>query len=189
MVLTNWLNDLFQSRSTHRRSARRNAYRPYRQHTPQLVGQSELLEDRTLLSTFYVDDNFAGTTPGTDPDGAGPATNFGVDSFATIQGAVDVTLDGDTVQVNDGAYIENVTITTNISLLSVNGRATTTIIGISNDTPLSLGAVVVTGGTNGVQIGDTGQGFTILGIDNGFPGIENAALYFQGGHSNAVIRD
>src|SRR5262249_19601497 len=33
-------------------------------------------------STVYVDDSWAGTTIGTDPDGGGPATSFGCDSFA-----------------------------------------------------------------------------------------------------------
>ncbi|MEZ5902030.1 MAG: right-handed parallel beta-helix repeat-containing protein [Alphaproteobacteria bacterium] len=37
-------------------------------------------------------------------------------------------------------------------------------------------------------MGDTNQGFTIVGIDNGFPGIENAALYLQGNQSNHIIR-
>ena len=52
-----------------------------------------------------------------------------------------------------------------------------------------MAAIVITNNTDGVQIGDMGQGFTILGIDNGFPGVENAAVYFQGNHSNAHIID
>lgn len=38
-----------------------------------------------------------------------------------------------------------------------------------------------------VQIGDVNQGFTLIGIDNELPGIENAALYFQGGHNGATV--
>src|SRR5262249_10096235 len=37
------------------------------------------------FSTVYVDDSWAGTSIGTDPDAGGPATIFGCDSFATIQ--------------------------------------------------------------------------------------------------------
>src|SRR5205807_7859199 len=61
-------------------------------------------------ATVYVDDNWAGTTPGTDPDGAGPATNFGCDSFATIQDGVNGVASGGTVIVYDGTYTENVMI-------------------------------------------------------------------------------
>ena len=43
-------------------------------------------------------------TPGTDPDGAGPATNFGCDSFATIQGGVNGVAAGGTVNVAAGTY-------------------------------------------------------------------------------------
>src|SRR6185436_14027061 len=46
------------------------------------------LNPAPVAGVIYVDDSWLGTTPGTDPDGAGPATNFGVDSFATVQGGV-----------------------------------------------------------------------------------------------------
>ena len=95
---------------------------------------------------------------------------------------------GDTVLVAPGTYVENVTIDRNLALLSTGGRAVTTIQGISgrrrprrhprveqHDRPCEIGGV--------------GQGFTIVGIDNGSPGIENAAVYFQGNHSNAQVLD
>lgn len=53
----------------------------------------------------------------------------------------------------------------------------------------ALGAVQVTNATTAVSIGAPGQGFTIVGIDNGSPGIENAAVYFQGSHSGAQVID
>jgi Tol biopolymer transport system component/outer membrane biosynthesis protein TonB len=59
-------------------------------------------------STVYVDDNWVGTTPGTDPDGMGPATNFGCDSFDTIQGAVIAVPVNGTVIVYAGLYDEQV---------------------------------------------------------------------------------
>jgi hypothetical protein len=61
-------------------------------------------------SIVYVDDSFLGTTPFTDPDGAGPATSFGCDSFATIQAGVDAVSNGGTVRVAQGIYNENVVI-------------------------------------------------------------------------------
>ncbi len=107
--------------------------------------------------------------------------------YCTIQAAVNAATAGQTVSVAPGTYIENVTINKNLTLFSTSGRAVTTIQGLSSVG--SLGAVVVTGGTSGVQIGGVGQGFTIVGIDNGAPGVENAAVYFQSSHSNAVVRD
>jgi hypothetical protein len=94
---------------------------------------------------------------------------------------------GDTVLVAPGTYVENVSIDRNLALLSTGGRAVTTIQGISGLG--ALGAIRVTNNTTGVQIGGVGQGFTIVGIDNGSAGLENAAVYFQGNHSNAQVRD
>ena len=67
-------------------------------------GNDVVLEGAPALTVVYVDDDFAGTTPGDDPDGAGPATSFGVDSFATIQEGVDAVAAGGTVIVNAGTY-------------------------------------------------------------------------------------
>jgi len=94
---------------------------------------------------------------------------------------------GDTVLVAPGTYVENVTIDRDLTLLSTGGRAVTTIQGVSGIG--ALGAIRVSNNTTGVQIGAVGQGFTIVGIDNGSAGLENAAVYFQGNHSNAQVRD
>src|SRR5205085_793546 len=67
----------------------------------------ELLEARDVPATFYVDDNFATPVPGLDPDGAGPATVFGTDSFSSIQAAVTAAGDGDTVFITGGTYRES----------------------------------------------------------------------------------
>ena len=124
---------------------------------------------RVVSGTLYV------TTPGTGL------------SNETIQRAVTAASSGDTIYVADGTFVENVNINKNLTLLSQSGRSSTTIQGISGLG--ALGTVMVTNNTTDVNIGGaTGQGFTIIGIDNGLPGIENAALYFQGGHSGADIR-
>ncbi|MBZ0268541.1 T9SS type A sorting domain-containing protein [bacterium] len=106
---------------------------------------------------------------------------------STIQLGVTAASPGDTVLVANGIYAENVTVNKNVTLLSVNGRAMTTILGQSSAG--SLGTLWITSNTTALQIGGVGQGFTILGIDNGAPGVENAAVYFQGPHSNAQILD
>ena len=54
-------------------------------------GLGTIQNDDCLITPtiVYVDDNFANPTPGEDPDAGGPATNFGCDSFATIQEGVE----------------------------------------------------------------------------------------------------
>ncbi len=104
--------------------------------------------------------------------------------YPTIQSAVSAAVAGDTVLVAPGTYNENVTITKNIKLFSSGGRAVTNIQG--QQAGPELGAVVVTNNTTGVEIGAISQGFTIVGLD-GPPGIERAAIYFQGNHSNAKV--
>jgi len=106
--------------------------------------------------------------------------------FTTIQAAVNAASEGDEILVGPGTYQENITIDKNIKLLSTSGSASTTIEGISGIG--SLGTITINNNTTGVQIGDINQGFKIIGIDNGNPRIENAAIYFQGNHSNAIVR-
>ncbi len=108
-------------------------------------------------------------------------------SHLSIQLAVDAAAPGDVLEAEDGTFVENVVINKDITLRSMNGRANTTIEGISGVG--ALGTVVLTGGTTGVVLGGAGQGFTIQGIDNNAPGIENAAVYLQGGHANTQIID
>src|SRR3954470_22821133 len=61
-----------------------------------------------VAGVIYVDDSWVGTTPGSDPDGTGPATNFGADAFATIQEGVNAATSGGTVNVYAGTYDEDV---------------------------------------------------------------------------------
>ncbi len=49
------------------------------------TGTGTITNDDGTPSIVYVDDNFPNPVFGQDPDGAGPATYFGYDSFATIQ--------------------------------------------------------------------------------------------------------
>lgn len=106
---------------------------------------------------------------------------------AQIQDAINIASTGGIVTVGDGAFTGNLTIGKNLTLRSLNGRAATTIAGVSGSG--ILGTVVVSSGSSAVTIGGSGQGFTIQGIDNPSAGLESAALYFQGAHSGAVIQD
>jgi predicted outer membrane repeat protein len=67
----------------------------------------ELLEDRTVLSTLYVDPS--GRTPG------------GLVAYTTIQAAVNAASAGDLIRVDPGSYTENVTIPANASSLTLDG--------------------------------------------------------------------
>ncbi len=108
----------------------------------------------------------------------------------TIQGALNAISNTgtgiNTLTVGNGTYVENLTVRGNTTLLSKNGRGLTTIQGVSGVN--ALGAITLIPGANNITIGDTGKGFTVVGIDNGAAGIKNAAIYVQGNHSNVTIR-
>ncbi len=81
-----------------------------------------------LPPVTWVDDSWVGTTPGTDPDGAGPASNFGYDAFATIQGGIDGVSVGGTVNVAVGTYNEDVLVNKVVDLVGA-GPAGVNVIG------------------------------------------------------------
>lgn len=145
----------------------------------------ERLEDRLLLTTLFVDDDWGSVNPGDDPDAGGPATEFGTDAFASIQAAVNAASDGDTIIVNAGTYVENVSIAgKSLTLISASGRDVTTIEGVTNAGV--HGTIFITGTTNGLRIGEVDQGFTIIGKD-GAPGQENGAVYLDGTHTGTIV--
>ena len=87
-------------------------------------GLGTITNDDGSPTTVYVDDSWVGTTPGTDPDGMGPATSFGFDAFDTIQGGIDGVASDGTVIVYEGNYPQTGTIDVNksVSLLGPNAN-------------------------------------------------------------------
>ena len=111
-----------------------------------------------------------------------------VPTGGSIQAAINAAGSGDTILVAPGNYTENLVFGANkddIKLLSVDGRDSTTITG--TQTGSALGTILLQSGADGVQIGDTGHGFTVIGFDH-VPGIEAAAIYLQGHHDDLVVR-
>ncbi|WP_321504556.1 Ig-like domain-containing protein [Breoghania sp.] len=126
------------------------------------------------------DGTFQVTVDDTSPvrvyDGAGNL----VGTYGTIQEGVDNAADGYDVVVLPGTYAENVTISAGIDLISLGGSGSTIIQGVAGGP--ENGTVTIVGGTDNVSIGTDGtDGFTIVGFDNGNPGIEQAAVYVTGG--------
>ena len=83
----------------------RSMSHPKQQKSPSIMGTSKGVPS-IMVSTVYVDDSWVGSLPGSDPDGAGPATNFGTDAFASIQSGIDAVASSGTVYVFPGNYSE-----------------------------------------------------------------------------------
>ena len=157
-------------------------------------------------STVYVDDDWAAVTPGTDPDAGGPATNFGCDSFATIQGGIDGVASGGTVIVYAGTYTQASSINLNKSLVLQGPNYL-----ISPNGGVRVGEALITGTANPVlRISAPGSPVTIEGfkfdsagvVDNYDPdmtitirkniysnGISNGAFYFLNGPALLTFDD
>lgn len=109
--------------------------------------------NHTISATFfsgtqplivYVDDDWAGTTPGTDPDASGPATSFGYDSFATIQNGVAGVATNGSVIINPGTYTGDVNVNRVMDVrgvFTITGALTVTAPGASVSPGFSPGII------------------------------------------------
>tara|TARA_R110002111_G_scaffold227346_1_gene288827 strand:+ start:57078 stop:71642 length:14565 start_codon:yes stop_codon:yes gene_type:complete len=127
MLLTNWLNTItsrIKKRPTFRSRDRRAIRKRWQSAVHNQISTTEVLEDRTLLTTFFVDDDFsilADTTviAGTDTDQitAGEQNAVvGTTAFDTIQEALGFVTAGDTIMVAAGIYNEIGTLNINDSI-------------------------------------------------------------------------
>ncbi len=98
------------------------------------------------------------------------------EDYATIQEAIDASVDGGTISVNDGTYTENITFSGKaLSIISVNGSAVTTIDGALAGTTVTIDA--------GPASDCILSGFTII---NG-SGVDGGGIYSQ--YGNVTISD
>lgn len=136
-----------------------------------LASYSAMFEQAGIVSSnTYVDDSWAGTPIGVDPDGAGGATAFGYDAFASIQEGIDHVLAGGTVNVGAGVYNEKITVNKSVNLLGAQagvdardgrpGANESVLDGLGGSTPLyvtssnvTIDGFTIQGNTSGNQFG------------------------------------
>ena len=120
--------------------------------------------------TVWVNPAWTGATPGTDPDAGGPATNFGVDSFATIATALAVLPSA--VNLAAATYTEQVQFSSTVTVHGA-GAGLSVIANPGSLTAVhTLGAIVVVG--SGANV--TMTGVTITGPGVTIPGPFNAGV-------------
>lgn len=125
-------------------------------------------------STVYVDDSWVGTTIGTDPDAGGPATNFGCDSFATIQGGINGVTAGGTVNVAAGNYVENVILPKALTLTGAGAASVFVYPSISDPNCGGAGGGSLCAGSSNLMLVQannvTISGMTLDGDNTSLPG-------------------
>ncbi|QDU49052.1 golvesin C-terminal-like domain-containing protein [Gimesia panareensis] len=179
MLLTNWLSTLtsrVNKRRVFRSRDRRAIRRRWQTACSNQIATTEVLEDRTLLTTFFVDDDYTAASDftGTDTDpGTGGDQNavWNVTAFATIQEAVTAAAaSGDTIQVAAGTYNENITLSKHVDL--VGAQAGVDARGRGGTLDDSLASIIAPAGGTGLDLqsgsaGTTIDGFTFSGGTTG----------------------
>jgi uncharacterized repeat protein (TIGR01451 family) len=126
--------------------------------------------------TVWVDDDWAGTTPGTDPDDDGPATSFGYDAFATInEGFTGV--GNSTINVYSGTYTETLTISKTVDIIGLDG-AENTIWQAANAPGIATSRVVTV--TAGVTATIDGLTIRYGKLSGGWPSSTGGGIYNAG---------
>jgi len=86
-----------------------------------------------LLSLLCFTAIFSLTMPISPPAQGSPTIVYVPDDYLTIQAAVDIASDGDTIIVRDGTYIENVDITKLLIIQSEKGTGSTSVTAANPD--------------------------------------------------------
>lgn len=128
-----------------------------------------LVTGSAALTDVYVDDDWAGTPFGSDPDGGGPAECFGIASFAAIQPALDAVAASGTVHVHPGAYVEALTVTRDVTISGVSGVAADVVIDPPG--PLDDGITITA-----AVINTTLEHISVTDADNGIDSAANGTL-------------
>ena len=136
-------------------------------------------------SEMWVDDNWAGTTPGTPVEGHW----FGTNAFATVQEAINAVVVPGTVNIAAGAYNEAVTIGKNQLTVRRNGAGVATVTAPTTSVDvltlagnqLNISGLTLTGGRNGIYgttansrflslivTGNAANGIQLVDADNNF---------------------
>lgn len=161
----------------------------------------ELLEDRRLLAVLYVDNSpgMAGTeftaTGGTQPASMVGLTP-GVNIFSTISAAVAAASNGDTINVADGTYVENIVLNKQLTLQGnqfgvdarTRGALTETVIqqaapGITLDLNSGVAGSVIDGfefdgGTRAIE-SNTGSIDNLQILNNRIVAFTNAGVFLD----------
>ncbi|MDQ1592641.1 MAG: hypothetical protein QOG71_3268 [Pyrinomonadaceae bacterium] len=146
---------------------------------------------RPAPAVVYVDDDFTGAS-GTDPDGAGPATEIGYDAFPTVQGGVNGVAPNGTVNVASGNYPEQVVIGKSLTLAGA-GAATTTISTPASLTPGIGGNLVLVEVNGGATVNASGIAVAGPRVFNGCSAQIFYGVYVSGAAtlnlSDSAVRD
>ncbi|QDU49563.1 golvesin C-terminal-like domain-containing protein [Gimesia panareensis] len=171
MLLTNWLANVtsrLRKRPVFRSRDRRAIRQRWQTALSNQISTTEVLEDRTLLTTFFVDDDYTAASDftGTDTDpGTGGDQNavWNVTAFATIQEAVTAAAaSGDTIQVAAGTYNENITLSKQVDL--VGAQAGVDARGRGGTLDDSLASIIAPAGGTGLDLQNGSAGTTIDGF-------------------------
>ncbi|MEP7342572.1 MAG: right-handed parallel beta-helix repeat-containing protein, partial [Acidobacteriota bacterium] len=147
----------------------------------------------TILSApaiVYVDDNWIGTTLGADPDGAGPATIFGYDAFATVQNGVNGVATGGQVIVYAGTYIEDINVN---RTMIVSGAGPTSILSGAIGGPGSTVAITASNvefkGFKVTREGNTAAQWNDPNLNSGGVTIQGQAITGANIHDNLIVQN
>jgi Mg-chelatase subunit ChlD/nitrous oxidase accessory protein NosD len=156
MSSSNWLNKFSMNRKQRRTPPK---------WSRRLQRGPEKLEDRLLLTTYFVDDDNL------------PAAGSGTvgDPFTSIQVAINATVSGDDVSVAAGAYAEDLTMKSGVNVVGA-GADQTTLTGTAN-----VGGVVNFTGVSNSEL----AGFTIT-VGAPTPGVDRGVV-FQGANSRTAV--